>query len=166
MPKGIATTFKHGHAARKGNSRAYVCWMNIRRRCENPKASQYAWYGGRGIKVCERWQAFENFLADMGEPKDGESIDRIDSNGNYEPSNCRWVGRDVQGLNKRNVRHLTVRGVTKPIVVWQREMGLSRSVIQYRLKMGYTPEQAIQPGKYVPDNSDAPRKLRCTPQSS
>lgn len=73
----------------------------MRKRCENPNCKSYADYGGRGIAVCERWQSFDNFLADMGVRPDGMSLDRIDSDGNYEPSNCRWATRIEQSHNSR-----------------------------------------------------------------
>ena len=73
----------------------------MRQRCNNPRATSYAHYGGRGIKVCERWSSYEAFLQDMGERPAGLTLDREDVDGNYEPSNCRWATWQVQNTNKR-----------------------------------------------------------------
>jgi hypothetical protein len=77
----------------------------MRARCGNPKNVNYANYGGRGIHVCARWDAFENFFRDMGERPVGYSLDRIDFNGNYEPGNCRWATALMQAANRRRPRH-------------------------------------------------------------
>lgn len=79
----------------------YKIWVNMRQRCNNPKNPKYKDYGGRGIVVCEHWNSFANFAADMGERPDSHSIDRIDVNGNYEPSNCRWATAKLQRANQR-----------------------------------------------------------------
>lgn len=81
----------------------YETWRGMRERCERPDNHRYSSYGGRGIKVCDRWMnSFENFLADMGERPDGMTLDRIDVNGNYEPGNCKWATDAEQRMNKRN----------------------------------------------------------------
>ena len=91
-------------------------WCEIRRRCEDPKRNNYHTHGGRGIKVCERWQKFENFYADMGaRPSPKHSIDRIDNDGNYEPGNCRWATRREQALNTRRNLIVTAFGKTAPL---------------------------------------------------
>lgn len=74
-------------------------------RCTNPQATFWERYGGRGIAVCERWRAFENFLADMGERPEGLTLDRIDNDGNYEPANCRWATEAVQKRHRKRDDH-------------------------------------------------------------
>jgi hypothetical protein len=73
----------------------------MRHRCRNPNGKDFKYYGGRGIRVCERWSDFTNFLADMGERPPGQSLDRIDNDGNYEPGNVRWATRKQQRANRR-----------------------------------------------------------------
>lgn len=91
-------------------------WMEIRRRCEDPKRNNYYSHGARGIRVCERWMVFNNFYADMGQrPSDQHSIDRIDNDGNYEPGNCRWATRAEQALNTRRNLIVTAFGITAPL---------------------------------------------------
>ncbi len=100
MPTGAKIV--HGHAVHGHHSRTYNTWLMMRRRCDSPKATSYQNYGGRGIKVCERWQSFVNFLADMGERPEGKSIDRWpNKDGNYEPGNCRWATPHEQLMNRR-----------------------------------------------------------------
>lgn len=88
---------KHGYYSTPTNR----SWSAARNRCYNSNNKDYLHYGGRGIKMCERWNRFENFLADMGEKPDKLSLDRIDNNGNYEPKNCRWATYSEQNKNQR-----------------------------------------------------------------
>ncbi len=89
-------------------------------RCRNPNNRAFADYGGRGIAVCERWLVFENFLSDMGDKPEGMSIDRIDNDGNYEPSNCRWATVAEQQRNRRNV---VLDGVSVSLLRYMRKRG-------------------------------------------
>jgi len=82
----------------------YRVWSGMKTRCLNPKSTNYTLYGGRGVLICDRWMLFENFLEDMGNRPDSMTLDRIDVNGNYEPSNCRWATKKEQGENKRKCK--------------------------------------------------------------
>lgn len=88
----------------KHGSPTWRSWSSMKSRCTNPNVTQYDLYGGRGIKICDRWDKFENFIEDMGERPEGKSLDRIDVNGDYEPKNCRWATKKEQAQNKRQVR--------------------------------------------------------------
>jgi hypothetical protein len=97
----IASNTEHGHAT-NGISPTYHSWAGMIARCTNPKNSRYKDWGGRGIKVCERWRKFKNFLADMGQKPTGMSLDRINNDGDYRPDNCRWATWKEQNHNRRS----------------------------------------------------------------
>lgn len=98
----------HGHARRGRLSETYQIWCGMLKRCTNPNHHIWKYYGGRGITVCEAWHDFARFLADMGERPAALTIDRIDTNGNYEPGNCRWATRLEQTRNRRPFRSVSV----------------------------------------------------------
>lgn len=102
----------HGYSRNPHKVRVYRIWNGMRQRCQNPKNIAYRCYGARGIKVCDRWQKFENFLADMGEPAPHLSLDRINPAGNYEPGNCRWADSKTQSSNRRTSRQLAIEDLT------------------------------------------------------
>ena len=124
----------------------YNIWCGIIQRCNNPSNDRYDDYGGRGIKVCDRWrESFSHFLADMGPRPDGAmTIDRFpDNNGNYEPGNCRWATSTQQGRHKRNNRLVTLDGETKVLSEWEEIKGLNHSTVQGRVRSGWTYEEAL-----------------------
>lgn len=144
---GRPVRIRHGHSpAGAKASPEYNVWNNMKGRCTRPNHPEWPRYGGRGIKVCDRWlESFANFFADMGErPSPAHSIDRIDNDGNYEPGNCRWATGDVQNRNNRRTRLLTLNGVTKCMKDWCAEYGVPARTLKYRMeKMGMTLEQAL-----------------------
>lgn len=134
---------KHGHSRKAWKSPTYKSWHAMMKRCHQTGATEYRLYGGRGINVCERWQDFRNFLADMGERPTGHSLDRIDPDGHYEPGNCRWATNLEQQNNKRNNTVLTAGGRTMTIQDWHRETGIGSSTIRERLRRGWSTEDAV-----------------------
>ena len=98
-------------------------------RCRVKSATGYAQYGGAGIDVCERWNSFDNFLADMGDPPEGMSIDRIDGARWYEPGNCRWATRQEQNENRKSVRWIEFDGKMMNVAQWARHLGINKSTL-------------------------------------
>jgi hypothetical protein len=146
-PRGEkSASFKHGHATEHGGkSREYLSWRSMMQRCTDTNSAAYPRYGGRGIKVCDRWRKFANFLADMGARPEGKSLDRWpDNDGNYEPGNCRWATPEEQAANTRTNHTITAAGRTQTITAWARELGVDPGAIRYRIdKMGWDPERAV-----------------------
>jgi hypothetical protein len=126
-------------------TREYRIWMAMKRRCQNPNEKFYPKYGGVGIKVCDRWQSFENFFADMGAaPTDKHELDRYpDRSGNYEPGNVRWATRTENNRNRCSSVLLTFRGRTQHLVDWAKELGVHHQKISKRLKRGWPVEKAL-----------------------
>lgn len=135
------------HKLKHGRSKTpeFGVWRDMRLRCFNPDRVSYPNYGGRGISVCPRWdKSFRAFLSDMGErPTPKHSIERIDNDGDYKPSNCRWATRIEQASNQRTNRLITAGGVTKTLTQWSRDIGVCRSSIANRIKYGMPPELAV-----------------------
>lgn len=121
----------HGHT--NPQSPTYNSWNNMRQRCTNPEHPRHAEWGGRGITVCERWQSFENFLADMGERPEGMTLGRRNNDGPYDKNNCRWETAEQQANNKSNTRTFTRGDVTMNIEWWSKELGVSVRALYYRL---------------------------------
>jgi hypothetical protein len=136
---------KHGQAFSGEKTLTYRTWLTMRKRCLNPNSKDYPRYGGRGIQTCERWDDFLLFLEDMGErPSERHSIDRIDTEGDYTPKNCRWATPKQQGRNRRNNRMLTHGGETLCLAEWAERTGISLAAIKCRLDVcGYTVEEAL-----------------------
>lgn len=133
----------------------YTTWMSMKARCSRPSVACYPNYGGRGIRVCERWESsFLAFYEDMGrKPSPQHSIDRIDNDGDYEPGNCRWATPAEQACNRRpasNSRFVTAFGQTKTVSEWSRLTGISNSTLDGRLNRGWRPGRSLTKGMKLP----------------
>lgn len=134
---------KHGHSAHSQESRTYNTWKTMLKRCQNPNYKDFNNYGGRGIIVCERWQSFENFLADMGERPEGKTLDRKENDKGYYPENCKWADWFEQANNRRNNHFLTHNGKTQTLAQWTKELGFKRTTIITRLRHGWSIERTL-----------------------
>lgn len=136
----VSKTYRHGMK----DSRIYSIWASMRRRCNVESSHAYKDYGGRGIKVCERWNRFINFYEDMiSGYADDLTLDRINPNGNYEPENCRWATTKEQARNKRNTKFIEHKGKKATAIEWQEISGTDATTINYRIKKGWDLEEAI-----------------------
>lgn len=138
----IKRNTKHGWS----KTSTYMSWSSAKSRCTNSNDDFYFRYGGRGIKMCDRWLiSFENFLADMGKkPTPRHSLDRINNDGNYEPSNCRWATHKQQANNKRNNCILNFMGVNKTLAQWAEERGINKGTLWTRIyELGWRTSDAL-----------------------
>lgn len=140
--KGKATR-KHGDASYT-QAAEYHVWEAMIGRCTNPRHQSFVYYGARGISVCQRWMEYANFISDMGRrPTPKHTLDRIDNNNGYEPSNCRWALWKEQLRNTRRNRMIAFRGKTQCLSAWAEEVGLSASVIRKRIDSNWPLEEAM-----------------------
>lgn len=132
---------KHGMS----RSSEYLIFAHMHKRCGDPRESGYADYGGRGIRVCDRWSKFEKFLADMGrKPSSRHSIDRIDNDGDYCPENCRWATPKEQVRNRKCTIFIEHRGSTKTLQEWADDLGIDYEALYWRYrKAGDRPETGL-----------------------
>lgn len=130
----------HGESKRH----EFSIWRGMINRCHNEKSTSFKYYGGKGIKVCDRWHDPSKFFEDMGEPKAGQEIDRIDTGGDYEPRNCRWVTKRENMNNRSTTRMLTVDGLSLPASVWAEITGVPLKTIHTRLHRKWPHERVIQ----------------------
>ena len=149
MEKLSADRTKHGESPKQGKrnaSKLYSIWVNMRNRCFNSENKSFAYYGGRGISVCDEWNEFLNFekWAIQNGFEENLTLDRIDVNGNYEPENCRWISRKEQMRNTRSNHLLTYNGDTKTMAEWAEITGIPYSTLKQRInKYNYSVEKAF-----------------------
>jgi hypothetical protein len=121
----------------------FSAWNQMIARCYDPEHPKYPIYGGRGIRVCDRWICRRLFMDDMGPRPEGMSLDRIDVNGDYSPDNCRWATYETQAQNRRDNRNITFEGKTKCLTEWERITGIKRKTLAKRLDSGWSVETAL-----------------------
>lgn len=146
---------KHGHSTTIKVSKTYEAWAHIIQRCTNPNNKDYYNYGGRGIKVCKRWLKFENFLKDMGEAPEAHQIDRINNNGNYCKSNCRWTTSKINNRNRRDNRLITHEGEKQCLAAWAEEYQIDYRLLWQRI---YRDKWSIEKALTTPTRKRKRRK--------
>ena len=135
---------KRGLSLKKAFPGEWNSWRAMHERCSNPKYRRYDLYGGRGIVVCERWESFRQFLQDIGpKPTPKYTIERGNSDADYEPSNCRWATQVEQMRNTSKNRVLTFNGKTQCLSAWAEEMRMPSQVLVHRLNRGWSVERAL-----------------------
>lgn len=135
----------HGHAVRGAMTPEYVAYREMKKRCYNPNWVRYDRYGGRGIKVCDRWlESYSNFLADMGsKPSPQHTLDRLDNNADYTPDNCQWATKAEQAANRRTARILEYAERSLSLKHWAHEVGIDADTLSARINSGWSTERAL-----------------------
>jgi len=139
----FAPGFPHRQTHGLCRTRAYSIWADMKKRCSNPKHAFWMYYGGKGISVCQKWQRFEGFFEDMGQPPEGLSLDRIDGSLGYYPENCRWATAQEQSRNRSNRRVVRALGNELSVVEWAEKLGINESTIRARLNKGWSDHDAV-----------------------
>lgn len=121
----------------------YFVWQAMKDRCLNPRHKNWHNYGGRGIKVCDRWMKFENFVNDMGERPPKHTLERKDNNAGYSPENCVWATQQEQCRNMRTTKFITANGIRKSLTEWAEMLGTWKTTITGRLKRGWSECDAV-----------------------
>lgn len=145
VKKMVEKITKHGHCIGGKQSSEYTSYKEMMDRCYNVKSDEYHNYGGRGIFVCDRWkEGFKNFIDDMGlKPSKDYSIERVDNNGIYEPTNCKWADDFEQANNTRRNKFLTFNSKTQTHAQWSRELNIPETTIKSRRQRGLTVEEIL-----------------------
>ena len=133
-----------------------IVWQSMRQRCRNPKHAQYKNYGGRGIKVCARWDSFPAFLEDMGPRPEGATLERLDVNGDYCPDNCVWADWKTQHRNKRGTIYVRLNGETRPMTEWCERFGVKYHTTYRRARILHWPKSRwFEPPRGIGPEKDA-----------
>lgn len=141
-PSAVKITTQLGRDLYK--TKIYGVWASMRGRCLSPSSTSYHYYGGRGITICERWNSFDNFAADMAASYvEGLTIERVNNEAGYGPDNCRWATMREQSVNTRRNRFLVYQGRRQTVSQWAAELGISRHTIEARMKKGWPVEHVL-----------------------
>ena len=141
--KWMASRVKHGGYMDGKEKRAHYIWRAMVARCTNPNHKAYNRYGGRGITVCHQWLKYENFLADMGEPPEGLTLERIDNDKGYDPVNCKWATLSEQQKNKERTKIYSNGSFTGTLVECAKFLGISKELAHWRWKQHGTFEKGV-----------------------
>ena len=164
MPKrATKTSFRTKHGGWTKYRGTYQSWSDMKQRCYNPKAQQYKNYGARGVSVCKRWlKSFAYFLNDMGERPYGMTLERMNNNLNYEPSNCKWATRAEQTRNQRRCVYLECDGKRMTVAEWAMELGRHQTTLRSRLRSNYPLSLVLSPRKLL-NGSISPAAMKAKP---